>query len=78
MSAIKRKKKWLKETILVKEGKTRLIQHNNYGWTLVDYLHTPRNKPKCSEWNCFVKIFLKLLENVQKLILKKLHGVIEV
>jgi hypothetical protein len=38
MSAIKREKEWLKETI-VEEGKTRLKQHNNYGWTLENYLH---------------------------------------
>ncbi len=31
-----KKKKWLKETISVKEGKEKLRQHNNYGWTLVE------------------------------------------
>jgi hypothetical protein len=47
MTDTKRKKEWLKETILVEEGKTRLKQHNNYGWTLVDYLHMLGNKIEC-------------------------------
>jgi hypothetical protein len=60
-----KKKKWLKETISVEEGKEKLRQHNNYGWTLVNYLHMSRNKPKCNEWSCFVEIrFKQLLENV--------------
>jgi hypothetical protein len=56
MITITREKKWLKETILVEEGKEKLRQHNNYGWTLIDYLHMPRNKPECNEWRCFVEI----------------------
>jgi histone acetyltransferase (RNA polymerase elongator complex component) len=36
MTAIIREKKWLKETISVEEGKEKLRQHNNYGWTLVE------------------------------------------
>ncbi len=44
MSAIKREKEWLKETILVEEGKTKLRQHNNYGWFLENCLHMLGNK----------------------------------
>ncbi len=57
MTVIRREKEWLKETILVEKGKTRLKQHNNYGWTLVNYLYTLRNKLECSEWNYCVEIF---------------------
>jgi hypothetical protein len=65
MIAIIREKKLLKETISVEEGKEKLRQHNNYGWTLVDYLHMLKNKPECNEWRCFVEIkFKQLLENV--------------
>jgi hypothetical protein len=52
--AIKREKEWLRKTILVEKRKGNLRQHNQYGWTLVDYLHMPRNKPKCGEWSYFV------------------------
>jgi hypothetical protein len=69
MIAIKREKEWLKETISVEEGKTRLKQHNNNGWTLVNYLYTLRNKLKCSEWSYFVERFKQLSKNVQELIL---------
>jgi hypothetical protein len=72
--AIKRDKEWLKETILVEKKKTKLKQHNKYGWTLVDYLQMLRNKPKCGEWNYFVERFKQLPKNVQELILNKLHG----
>jgi hypothetical protein len=34
-----REKEWLKETISVEEGKTKLRQHSNYGWFLENYLH---------------------------------------
>ncbi len=75
--AIKRQKEWLKETILVEKIKTNVRQHNKYGWTLVNYLHTPRNKPKCGEWSYFVERFKQLPKNIQELILNKLHGVLK-
>ncbi len=37
-----------------------------------------RNKLECNEWNYFVENFKQLSENVQELILKKLHGGSEV
>jgi hypothetical protein len=64
MTTIRRDKERIKETISVKEGKTRLRQHNNYGWTLVNELHTLENKTKCNEWSCFVKKIKQLPENV--------------
>jgi len=54
MSAIRREKEWLKETIWVEEGKTRLGQYNNYGWTLENYLNMLGNKMECSECNYFM------------------------
>ncbi len=72
--AIKREKKWLKKPISIEKKQVKLKQHNKYGWTLVDYLHTPRNKPRCGESSYFVERFKQLPKNVQELILNKLHG----
>jgi hypothetical protein len=43
MSIIRRKKEWLKEILTIEEGKKRLRQHSSYGWSFMDYLHTPKN-----------------------------------
>jgi hypothetical protein len=41
-------------------------------------LYTPRRNPEFDKWETFVEKFKTLLENVQKLIIKKLHGGMEV
>jgi hypothetical protein len=41
-------------------------------WTI--YLHTPRNTLELDKWNFFVDKFKSMLENIQELILNKLHG----
>jgi len=65
---------WFKEILTIEEGKERLQQHSNYGWSFVDYLHTPINTPELDKWNCFVDKFKSIPKNIQELILKKLHG----
>jgi hypothetical protein len=74
MFVIKRKNEWLKEILTIEEGKERLWQHSNSGWSFVDYLHTPKNTLELDKWNCFVDKFKSMLENIQELILKKIHG----
>jgi hypothetical protein len=37
-------------------------------------LYTPRNALELNEWRNFVREFKTLLGNIQKLIIKKLHG----
>jgi len=69
---------WFKETITIDEGKERLKIHNRYGWNFLDYLYTPRRNPKLDKWGTFVEKFETLPENVQELIIKKLHGGMEV
>jgi hypothetical protein len=41
-------------------------------------LYTPRRNPKLDKWGTFVENFKTLLNNVQELIIKKLHGEMEV
>jgi hypothetical protein len=41
-------------------------------------LYTPRRNPKLDKWGIFVANFKTLLDNVQELINKTLHGGIEV
>jgi len=41
-------------------------------------LCTPRNALKLNDWGIFFKNFKRLLENIKKLIIKKLHGGMEV
>jgi hypothetical protein len=43
MSIIRRENEWLKEILIIEEGTERLWQHSSYGWSFVDYLHTPKN-----------------------------------
>ncbi len=74
MFVIIRKNEWLKEILTIEKGKERLQQHSSYGWSFVDYLHTPKNKPKLDKWNYFVDKFKSMSKNIQELILKKLHG----
>jgi hypothetical protein len=57
MYVIRRENEWLKEILMIEKGKERLQQHSSYGWSFVEYLHTPRNTPKLDKWNCFVDKF---------------------
>jgi hypothetical protein len=77
MIVIIRKNEWLKEILMIEEGKERLQQHSNYGWSFVDYLHTPINTPKLDKWNCFVDKFKSMPKNIQELILKKYMEVLK-
>jgi len=65
---------WLKKTLKINEGTKRLRIHNKYGWNFLDYLYTPKRVPKLKTWGNFIEKFNTLLENVQELIIKKLHG----
>ncbi len=65
---------WFKKTITIDEGKEILRFHNRYGWNFLDYLYTPRKNSKLDKWGTFVENFKTLFENVQELIIKKLHG----
>jgi hypothetical protein len=40
----------------------------------LDYLYTPIRAPKLDTWGNFIEKFKTLHENVQELIIKKLHG----
>jgi len=68
---------WFKETIIINERKERLRIHNKYGWNFLDYLYTPKKKLELDKWGTFVEKFKALLDNVQELIIKKLHGGME-
>jgi hypothetical protein len=75
MSTIRRKIQWLKEMITIEEGKKILKQYNNnYRWPSVSYLHTPKHAPKFNEWGNLIKKFKSVVETIQELIIKKLHG----
>jgi hypothetical protein len=75
MMAIKRgNHEWFKETITIDEGKERLRFYSKYGWNCVDYLYTPRRNIELDKWGTFVENFKTLPDNVQELIIKKLHG----
>ncbi len=50
MFVIRKEDERLKEILTIE--KEKLQQHNNYGWSFVEYLHTPRNTPKLDKWNC--------------------------
>jgi hypothetical protein len=64
----------LKKPITINEGNERLKFHNKYGWNFLDYLYTPIKAPKLDTWGNIIEKFKTLLENVQELIIKKLHG----
>ncbi len=65
---------WFKETITIDEGKEILRFHSRYGWNFLNYLDTRRRNPIFDKWRTFIEKFKTLLENVQELIIKKLHG----
>jgi hypothetical protein len=69
MSIIRKKNESLKEILTIEKGKEKLQQHSNYGWSFVDYLHTPKNTLELDKWNCFVD--KSMPENIQESILKK-------
>jgi hypothetical protein len=58
----------------VEEGKQRLRINYNYAWNFQNYLHTPRNALELDEWGNFKEKFKTSLENIQELIIKKIHG----
>ncbi len=73
--AIKRRNcEWFKETTTIDERKEILRFHNRYGWNFLNYLYTPRRNLKFDKWRTFFEKFKTLLENVQELIITKLHG----
>ncbi len=51
--------------------------HNRYDWNFLHYLYIARINPKLDKWQRFVEKFKTLPENVQELIIKKLHGGME-
>jgi hypothetical protein len=65
---------WLKKTLKINEGTKILRIHNKYGWNFLDYLYTPKRVPKLKTWGNIIEKFNTLPENVQELIIKKLHG----
>jgi hypothetical protein len=68
---------WLEETITINEGNERIRLHNKYGWNFLD-CYTPIRVPKLDTWRNFIEKFKTLPQNVQKLIIKKLHGEMKV
>jgi hypothetical protein len=61
-----KKERMVKRNNISRKRGKKLKQHNNYRWTLINYLYTLRNKLKCSEWNYFVKKIKQLSKNVQE------------
>jgi hypothetical protein len=59
---------------MVDEGKPRLRLYCKYGWNFQSYLSTPRNALELNEWRNFVREFKTLIEIIQELTKKKLHG----
>jgi hypothetical protein len=47
---------------------------NNFGWFIVEYLYTFQKILKEETWVSFMEIFWELPQNVQALIIGKLHG----
>jgi hypothetical protein len=75
MTFVKRRShEWFKETITISERKERIRLHNKYVWNFLDYLYTPKKVLEFDTWGNLVGKFKTLHENVEKLIIKKLHG----
>ncbi len=68
---------WFKEKITIDDRKKKLKIHNICGWNFLDYLYTPRRNSKLDKWGTIVEKFKTSLENVQELIIKKLHEGLE-
>jgi hypothetical protein len=68
---------WFKEKITIDDRKKILKIHNICGWNFLDYLYTPRRNSKLDKWGTIVEKFKTSLENVQELIIKKLHEGLE-
>jgi hypothetical protein len=64
----------MKEIITIEEVKQKLRINCSYGWNFQNYLYTPRNALELNEWSNFKEKFKTLTENIQKLIIKKIHG----
>jgi hypothetical protein len=78
MTLVEKEDEWMKEIITVKEIKKRLRINCSYGWKFQKKLYTPRNALELDERGNFKKKFKTLLENIQELIIKKIHCGIEV
>jgi hypothetical protein len=74
MTLVEREDEWMKEIIIVKEVKQRLKINCSYGWNFQNYLYMPRNAPELNEWGNFKEKFRTSPENIQELIIKKIHG----
>ncbi len=60
-------------------AKSKLVvnYYNNvyHGWmSIVKYMYTLQKVPKKETWVCFMEKFQELPQNVQALIIEKLHG----
>jgi hypothetical protein len=47
---------------------------NRFGWSIVEYKYAPQKVPQKKTWVCFIEKFQELPQNVQTLIIEKLHG----
>jgi hypothetical protein len=69
-----RKKEKLKEVITIDMAQERLRQLNNFGWSIAKYFYTPQRILKEETWLSFMELFSELPQNVQVIIIEKLHG----
>jgi hypothetical protein len=63
---------------IIEEAKQRLRINCSYGWNFQNYLYTPKNAPELDEWDNFKEKLKTIFENIQELIIKKIHGGTEV
>jgi hypothetical protein len=79
MSFVERENEWMKKFVTIEEAKQRLKINCSYGWNFQIYLYTPKNALELDEWANFKEKFKTLQKKyVQELIIKKIHGGIEV
>ncbi len=68
MTLVEKEDDWLKQIITVKEVKQRLRINYSHGWNFQNCLYT-----ELDEWGNFKEKFKTLPENIQELIIKKIH-----
>jgi len=73
MSTIIQEKGKLKEVITIYMVQGRLCHLNNFGWSIAKYFYTCYKIPKEETWVSFMDCFWELPQNVQVLIIEKLH-----
>jgi hypothetical protein len=78
MTLVEKEDEWMKEIIIVKEVKQRLRINWVYFWNFQKKIFTQRNALEFDEWGNFKYKFKTLPENIQELIIKKIHGGIKV